>query len=237
MNRLSLPFSHSETELTLLRNGTVHVTFGNEANRKSKRERTPLSRNTVKVNVTYENCKDHLFATFHPNEKVVSSVDITASQQYNSTTKTRQKFKSSIAKKTNILSKKSKNGSLLHSMKSSTAVPDITMKRRPKRERLYCGTEGCKSTFSTVNDSTMWVMMLKLDRCTTATPLPLIPTDHPKHLICTKCCEAKGESYFEPIEILSDNEKKSIPSWEEYLYYRASRIDYDTAKKKNKNYI
>jgi len=105
--------------------------------------------------------------------------------------------------------------------------------RRSKREKLSCGIEGCKNIFP-VNGLT-WVMMLSLDTKTprTKSKLPFVPTYHPKHLICLNCKETKGDAFFEPVQILTDKDKNNINGWEQYMYYTASRADYEAKLRLN----
>eukprot|EP00546_Thalassionema_frauenfeldii_P002281 CAMPEP_0178936928 /NCGR_PEP_ID=MMETSP0786-20121207/25459_1 /TAXON_ID=186022 /ORGANISM="Thalassionema frauenfeldii, Strain CCMP 1798" /LENGTH=818 /DNA_ID=CAMNT_0020615413 /DNA_START=102 /DNA_END=2558 /DNA_ORIENTATION=+ len=106
--------------------------------------------------------------------------------------------------------------------------------RRSRREKLCCGVEGCNSTFP-VSDGVIWVMMLNLeakgDKITKK--LPVIPTFHPKHLICLNCRETGGAGFFEPHEVLTEEDKKDIEGWDQYTYYTATRADYDAKLRLN----
>jgi len=106
--------------------------------------------------------------------------------------------------------------------------------RRSKREKLCCGVEGCKNIFP-VSDGVIWVMMLALEsqHLQAKRKFPFVPTYHPKHLICLSCREVKGVGFFEPAEILTDKDKRSINGWEHYVYYTASRADYQAKLRLN----
>lgn len=101
--------------------------------------------------------------------------------------------------------------------------------RRSRREKLGCGVDGCKNTFP-VDDGLMWVMVLALESCNNGTTmdcdLPVVPTHHPKHMICLDCRELKGFAVFSPDEVLTEEDKDGIKDWDQYMYYTASRADY-----------
>ena len=97
--------------------------------------------------------------------------------------------------------------------------------RRSRRERLVCGVEGCNRTFP-VDCGLMWVMVLSLDD---ASPkdVPVVPTFHPKHLICVECRPQNGEAVVSVDEVLNDDDKCEILEWHRYSFYAASKGDYE----------
>jgi hypothetical protein len=98
--------------------------------------------------------------------------------------------------------------------------------RRSSREKLICGVLGCGRDPSM--DTSMWVMVLSMDtsEARSASTLPTVPTDHPKHLICTVCCETRKLGVIEPEEVLNKTDRDAIKGWEQYLYYSSSKVDY-----------
>ena len=97
--------------------------------------------------------------------------------------------------------------------------------RRSRREKLECGVAGCKRTFP-VDSGLMWVMVLSLDDDAPA-GLPVVPSGHPKHLICFDCHPQAGEAVFAVDEVLNETDMQEIGSWDRYCYYAASRADYE----------
>lgn len=97
--------------------------------------------------------------------------------------------------------------------------------RRSSREKLLCGVMGCGRDPTT--DTSMWVLVLSLETQDDRdeSTLPMVPAYHPKHLICTECCELRA-SFICPEEVLNTQDKIEIPDWDQYLYYSASKVDY-----------
>jgi hypothetical protein len=105
-------------------------------------------------------------------------------------------------------------------------VAQDTVRRRSSRAQLVCGIEGCKNQFP-VDNGYMWVMMVGLEDQADNTSLPIVPTYHPMHLVCTSCRDPKGDGMFLPNELLNEQDKREISHWDKYLYYKASRVEYE----------
>jgi hypothetical protein len=101
-----------------------------------------------------------------------------------------------------------------------------TVRRRSCRAHLVCGIEGCKNQFP-VDNGYMWVMMVGLEDQADNTSLPTVPTHHPMHLVCTSCREPNGDGMFLTKELLNEQDKTDISHWDKYLYYKASRVEYE----------
>jgi hypothetical protein len=56
--------------------------------------------------------------------------------------------------------------------------------------------------------------------------LPTVPTHHPKHLICTECCETRESGVIPPEDVLNNTDRAAIKGWDQYLYYSSSKVDY-----------
>lgn len=99
-------------------------------------------------------------------------------------------------------------------------------RRRSCRSHLVCGIEGCKNQFP-VDNGYMWVMMVGLEEQADNALLPIVPAYHPMHLVCTSCREPKGDGMFLVNELLHEQDKREICHWDKYLYYKASRVEYE----------
>lgn len=108
---------------------------------------------------------------------------------------------------------------------SSKPSAPRSLLRRSRRERLECGVEGCKRTFP-VDCGLMWVMVLSLED-NSPEDLPVVPTFHPKHLICVECRPQNGQAVVSADEVLNDDDRREIRDWHRYSFYAASKVDYE----------
>ena len=96
--------------------------------------------------------------------------------------------------------------------------------RRSSRTVPMCGMNGCKNQFP-VNNGYMWVMMVGLEEQTRLKSESVIPIHLPMHLVCLKCREPNADLMFPAQELFDDPREKR--RWENHLYYKASKVEYD----------
>ncbi|KAI2498534.1 hypothetical protein MHU86_15994 [Fragilaria crotonensis] len=103
--------------------------------------------------------------------------------------------------------------------------------RRSSRTVPMCGMKGCKNQFP-VNNGYMWVMMVGLEEQARYKSESVIPIHDPMHLVCLKCREPNADLMFPAQDLFDDPREKR--RWEKYLYYKASKVEYDKMVDKGK---
>lgn len=99
-------------------------------------------------------------------------------------------------------------------------------RRHSRRRVLCCGMPQCGMPWP--ENGHMWFLVYswtKVRGC--EKDMPLIPVNHPMHLVCTKCLERKGASTYEPSGILKGKDKAALKQWEKYEYFWGTKGEYE----------
>mmetsp|Transcript_1737 Transcript_1737/g.2559 ORF Transcript_1737/g.2559 Transcript_1737/m.2559 type:complete len:944 (+) Transcript_1737:199-3030(+) len=98
-------------------------------------------------------------------------------------------------------------------------------RRQSRRKVLYCGKPKCKVTWP--DNGHMWFLVYSWTNTLRGKGnIPLIPANHPMHLVCTKCLQRAGTSTCDPLEVLADDDKAAIKDWNKYEYFWGTKGEY-----------
>jgi hypothetical protein len=115
-------------------------------------------------------------------------------------------------------------------------IDDTQPSRSGRTRRLVfpCGTPGCQHVFPMGGN--MWLLIRRdanSEEKICSADLPIIPKNHPMHLICMKCIELDGCDMMEPNAVLPEEVMAEIPGIKNYVYCPASHKDYEVNHEKD----